>query len=63
MLYNSVIERLDVRCVNDGNREQILSLHFASGDAKLEYLNLAFSMEGEKLVSLSGMPDFLLTIW
>ena len=62
MFYNAVIERLDARCVSR-NAEQILSLDFNAGDAKLEYLSLAFSMEGEKLVSLSGVPDFLLTTW
>ena len=62
MLCNTVIERLGVRCVS-GNVGQILFIHFTAGDAKLEYLSLAFSMEGDKLVSLSGVPDFLLTIW
>ena len=48
---------------NSENVGQTQLVHFAAGDAKLEYLSLAFSMEGDKLVSLSGVPDFLLTIW
>eukprot|EP00731_Ephydatia_muelleri_P020650 Em0013g377a len=33
------------------------------GSAKLEYTDLAFSKNGRQLASLSGIPDFLLTIW
>lgn len=33
------------------------------GGAKLEYTGLAFSKNGRQLASLSGVPDFLLTIW
>ena len=38
-------------------------LFLVLGDAKLEYLCLSFSADGSKLVSLSGIPDFLVTIW
>ena len=32
-------------------------------NAQLEYTCLAFSGDGKKLASLSGVPDFLLTVW
>lgn len=31
--------------------------------AQLEYRQLAFSGDGKKLVSLSGVPDFKMTLW
>jgi WD40 repeat protein len=37
--------------------------HTLKGNAKLEYKCLKFSNSGHKLVSFSGIPDFLLTIW
>lgn len=33
------------------------------GGAILEYIDLAFSTDGKKLVSLSGVPDFRMTLW
>jgi len=34
-----------------------------AGKAQLEYTRLAFTSDGKKLATLSGVPDFLLTIW
>ena len=34
-----------------------------AGKAQLEYTCLAFTSDGKKLATLSGVPDFLLTIW
>lgn len=45
-------------------RERVNLLHMtSSGDAVMKYQDIAFSGDGNKLVSLSGVPDFLLTIW
>ena len=33
------------------------------GGAVLKYSSLSFSDDGKKLVSLSGIPDFMLTVW
>ena len=33
------------------------------GGAKLEYVALAISDNGKRLASLSGAPDFQLTLW
>ena len=38
-------------------------LHLFAGKARLEYTCLAFTADGKKLATLSGIPDFLLTIW
>ena len=35
---------------------------FFSGDAKLEYVALCFNHDAY-LVGLSGVPDYLLTLW
>ena len=35
---------------------------FADG-AKLQYVSLAISTSGKMLATLSGVPDFLLTLW
>ena len=35
----------------------------SKGGAALEYQDLAFSTDGTKLVSLSGVPDFKMTVW
>ena len=34
-----------------------------AGKAQLEYTCLVFTSDGKKLATLSGVPDFLLTIW
>lgn len=39
------------------------SSHFATEKAQLEYASLVFSADGLWLASLSGCPDFLLTVW
>lgn len=34
-----------------------------TGGAKLEFVCIAFSGDGKKLASLSGLPDFKLVLW
>ena len=34
-----------------------------AGKAQLEYVCLTFSADGKQIASLSGLPDFLLTVW
>lgn len=40
-----------------------LPFFFIQGGAKLSYSSLAFANNGSILASVSGLPDFQLTIW
>lgn len=40
-----------------------LTVSLSPGGAQLEYACLAFSSDGQRLASLSGVPDFTLIIW
>ena len=55
-----------VRCLIKGKWIIYNSQYFSTlyiGSAILEYIDLAFSTDGKKLVSLSGVPDFHMTLW